>query len=236
VKYHYNLSRNMSVLATYQWSKSIDNASESQAAEINDAVRNIYNLNGERSLSAHDVPKDLAVNFVYTLPFGRERGSGTVNKLTAPLIRGWQLSGVLRFASGLPLQFYAPNNLSTYGFAVQRPTITSLNLLTDINNKGPDNWFDTRFTKAPQAYTVGDMPRYVGTVRTGATTNVDLSISRSWNIVERLRLQVRAEAFNVNNTPQYGRANTTLGSAGYGTVTDTIGNPRNLQLGMRLDF
>jgi hypothetical protein len=108
--------------------------------------------------------------------------------------------------------------------------------LTDINNKGPDNWFDTRFTKAPQAYTVGDMPRYVGTVRTGATTNVDLSISRSWNIVERLRLQVRAEAFNVNNTPQYGRANTTLGSAGYGTVTDTIGNPRNLQLGMRLDF
>jgi len=236
LKYHYKLSRDTSVLFTYQWSKAIDNASESIGSEINDGVSNVYNLNGERSLSAHDVPKDLAVNFVYALPFGREKSSGVVNQFTNSLIRGWQISSVARLASGLPLEFYAPNNLSTYGFAIQRPTITSLSQLTDITNKGPDHWFDTRYTTAPAAYTVGDMPRFVGNVRTGATANVDLSLSRSWNIVEKLRLQLRAEAYNVTNTPQYGRPNTTLGSAGYGTITNTIGNPRNLQLGVRLDF
>jgi outer membrane receptor protein involved in Fe transport len=236
LKYRYKLSRDMNVLFTYQWSKAIDNASESIGSEINDAVSNVYNLNGERSLSAHNVPKDLALNFVYALPFGREKGSGVVNQFTNSLIRGWQISSVARLASGLPLEFYAPNNLSTYGFAIQRPTITSLSQLTDITNKGPDHWFDTRYTTAPAAYTLGDMPRFVGNVRTGATANLDLSLSRSWNIVEKLRLQLRAEAYNVTNTPQYGRANTTLGSAGYGTITDTIGNPRNLQLGMRLDF
>ncbi len=236
LKYHYRLSRDMNVLATYQWSKSIDNASEAQASEINDGVSNVYNLNGERSLSAHDVPKDLAVSFVYMLPFGRDEGAGSFDKIKNAVISGWQVSSVGRLASGLPLQFYAPNNLSTYGYAVQRPTITSLNFLTDITKKGPDNWFDTLNTKAPAAYTVGDMPRYVGNVRTGATANLDLSLSKSWNILERIRIQLRGEAFNVTNTPQFGRANTTLGSAGYGTVTSTIGNPRNLQLGMRLDF
>jgi hypothetical protein len=226
----------MNVLLTYQWSKSIDNASEADGSEISDAVRNTFNLNGERSISAHDVPKDLAVNFVYALPFGRDKGAGLINKLTNSVVGGWQLSSVARLASGLPLQFYAPNNLSTYGFAVQRPTISSLSKLTDISNRGPDNWFDTLYTNAPAAYTVGDMPRYVGNVRTGATADLDLSLSKSWNIVERLRVQLRAEAYNLTNTPQYGRANTNLGSAGYGTVTNTIGNPRNLQLGMRLDF
>jgi hypothetical protein len=236
IRYHYNLSRNMSVLAAYQWSKSMDNASESQAALINDAARNVYNLSGERSLSAHDVPKDLAINFVYALSLRRRGDSNALSKLAAPLLSGWQLSGVMRFASGLPLQFYAPNNLSTYGFAIQRPTITSLGLLTPILGKRPDKWFNTLYVRAPQVYTVGDMPRFEGVVRTGTITNVDLSISRNWVITESLRLQVRAEAFNVNNTPQFGRANTTMGSAGFGTVTDTFGNPRNLQLGVRLDF
>lgn len=76
----------------------------------------------------------------------------------------------------------------------------------------------------------------LGNVRTGATANTDVSLSRAFNIFERLRLQLRAEAYNLTSSPQYGRANTTLGSSGYGTVTSTIGNPRNLQLGMRLDF
>jgi len=236
LKYHYKLSRHTNILFTYQWSKAIDNASESQGWEINDAVSNIYNLNGERSISAHDVPKDLTISFVYAMPFGQERGSGILDKVKNSMIRGWQLASVIRLSSGLPLQFYAPNNLSTYGFAVQRPAISSLSNLTDLTNKGPDHWFDTRYTTAPQAYTVGNMPRYVGNVRTGGTTNLDLSLSRSFNIYERLRLQFRAEAYNASNTPQYGRANTTLGSADYGMVTSTIGNPRNIQLGMRLDF
>ncbi|MDR3717840.1 MAG: TonB-dependent receptor [Bryobacteraceae bacterium] len=237
LKYHYKLSKNANVMVTYQWSKSIDNASESDGSEINDAVRNTFNLNGERSLSAHDVPKDLAVNFVYMLPFGREKGSGVVDKFKNSLISGWQIASVLRLASGLPLQFYAPNNLSTYGFAVQRPTITSLSKLkSTTTSQSPDHWFSTLYVNAPQAYTVGDMPRYVGNVRTGGTSNIDLSLSRSFNIYERLRLQIRAEAFNAANTPQYGRANTTLGSAGFGTVTSTINNPRNIQLGARLDF
>lgn len=235
LSYRYKLSKDMSFQATYQWSKSIDNASESQGSELNNAVSNVFNLNGERSLSAHDVPKDLTVNFVYMLPFGRNKADGMAGKVLNTLVSGWQFSSVARLASGLPLQFYAANNLSTYGFDVQRPTITTLKALTDTS-RSPDSWFDTVYIKAPQAYTIGDMPRYVGNVRTGATTNVDLSFSRSFNIFERLRLQFRAEAFNVTNTPTYGRANTTMGTSGFGTVTDTTGNPRNLQFGARLDF
>jgi len=237
VKYHYKLSRSANVLFTYQWSKSIDNASESTGSEIGAGVSNTFNMNGERSISAHDVPKDLAVNFVYALPFGRDHGDGVVDKVKNGLIGGWQLATVARLSSGLPLQFYAPNNLSTYGFAVQRPTITSLSKLkSSTTSQGPDHWFSTLYVNAPQAYTVGDMPRYVGNVRTGGVANLDLSLSRSFNFLERFRLQIRAEAFNATNTPQYGRANTTLGSAGFGTVTSTMNNPRNIQLGARLDF
>jgi hypothetical protein len=65
----------------------------------------------------------------------------------------------------------------------------------------------------------------------------DISVSKSWNLTEALRLQFRVEGYNITNTPQYGGADTTVGDPGFGRVTSTTNiGPRNIQLGARLDF
>jgi len=60
---------------------------------------------------------------------------------------------------------------------------------------------------------------------------------KNFQILERLRPQFRAEAFNLTNTPQYGKANTTFGAPTFGVITSTTyTTPRNIQFSMRLSF
>jgi hypothetical protein len=53
---------------------------------------------------------------------------------------------------------------------------------------------------------------------------------------DRFKVQFRAEAFNVFNTPQFGLPNASIGAPNAGTITSTVGNPRQLQLALRVQF
>jgi hypothetical protein len=101
----------------------------------------------------------------------------------------------------------------------------------------PNRWFNTAAVLNPEPYTIGSAPRWFGAVRTAGNRQADISLSKSWQIVERARLEFRVEGYNITNTPQYGRADTGLGDGGFGRVTSTTNiGPRNIQLGARLDF
>ena len=78
---------------------------------------------------------------------------------------------------------------------------------------------------------------------------MDLAIRREFPIYERLRLQFRAEAFNVFNHPNFGLINTTFGNAQFGRATRTLaqslgtldglyqtGGPRSMQFAVKLVF
>jgi len=74
-------------------------------------------------------------------------------------------------------------------------------------------------------------------IRTRRPGLIDFSVFKSFPITETLRLQFRAESFNLFNTPWFGGPNTTLGSAAFGTVSPSQANdPRNVQLALRLAF
>ncbi|MEO8660871.1 MAG: TonB-dependent receptor, partial [Bryobacteraceae bacterium] len=239
LKYDQRFKAGLNVLLTYQWSKAIDNVSETQVWEIKNYTRDINNLAAERSISGHDVPQDFRAAILWELPVGRGKKFGaTMSKAVDAVVGGWRLSSVVRLADGLPLQFTAPNSNGVYGFVVQRPTITSLNDLGTVSGgTSIDQWFNTAAATKPAAYTIGSSPRYPGNIRTGALDNTDFLVSKEWRFMERYRLQFRTEAINFTNTPQYGRANTTVGNGSFGKVTGTYNvGPRTVQLGMRLDF
>jgi len=239
VKYNHRFKAGFDVLATYQWSKAIDNVSETQVWEIKNYTRDVYNLAAERSISGHDVPRDFRAAILWELPVGRgKRYGGNLGNAANAVVGGWRLSTIVRLADGLPLQFTASNSNSVYGFVVQRPNITSLPALGNVTGgQSIDHWFNTAAATAPAAYTIGTAPRYPGNIRTGALDTTDLLMSKEWRFFERYRLQFRAEAINVTNTPQYGRANTTVGNGNFGRVTGTYNaGPRTIQLGMRAEF
>jgi hypothetical protein len=237
LKYTQRWANSLTVLATYQWSKAIDNTSETQAWEVGDKIRDAYDLSLDRSISAHDLPHDFVGNAIWDIPVGKGRrfGSG-MNSVANAIVGGWQVATVVRIGSGLPLQFTVPNGLGAYGFPVLRPDITSMSDLTS-GKQTPNQWFNTAAVLNPAPYTIGTAPRWFGAVRTAGNRQADISLNKSWQILERMRFQFRAEAYNITNTPQYGRADTNLGDGGFGRVTSTTNiGPRNIQFGARLDF
>ena len=239
IKYNQHFRGGLDLLATSQFSKAIDNVSETQVWEIRNYTRDVNNLAAERSVSGHDVPRDFRMTALWELPIGRgKRFGGTMNRAFDAIAGGWRISSIVRLADGLPLQFTSNNNLGVYGFAVQRPNITSLSALGNVSGgQSPDHWFNPGAISAPAAFTIGTAPRYTSNIRTGALNDTDFLISKQWLYHEHYRLQFRAEAYNFTNTPQYGRANTSAQSGGLGTITGTYNvGPRNVQFGLRMEF
>ena len=79
------------LLAAYTWSKSIDDSSGFGDVDINP-----YDHRLSRSLSAFDIPQNFVVSYAYDLPFTKYLGRHR-------LWDGWQISGITRLASGLPI-------------------------------------------------------------------------------------------------------------------------------------
>ena len=94
-------------------------------------------------------------------------------------------------------------------------------------------WFNTAaFAAAPQ-FTIGTSSR--NPVRGPGYRNLDLALVRRVPLPRQTALELRAEVFNVTNTPPLGAPNTTVGSAAFGTIT-TAGDPRVIQLAAKLRF
>ncbi|MGH9627305.1 MAG: hypothetical protein ACRD7E_02925, partial [Bryobacteraceae bacterium] len=236
-RYHWRMGSNLNLLTTYQWSKAIDNASEWQGWEVSDTLRDYYNLEVDRSISAHDLPHSFVNALVYELPIGKGRKfANNMHPVADAILGGWQVSTIMRLSSGLPLAFTAPNTLSNYGFRIQRPDVADLETAA-VSNPTPDRWFNTDAFTAPGRFQIGNAPRWIPNIRFGPTRHADLAILKNFRWGERWEMQFRGEMFNVTNSPQFGRANTTVGNPDFGRVSGTTNiGPRNVQLGLRIQF
>ena len=126
----------------------------------------------------------------------------------------------------------ATNNNAFAGFGTQRPNLVGDPDLS-ADERSVSRWFNTAaFTTAPQ-FTLGSSSR--NPVRGPAYRNLDLALVRRIPLSGRHALELRAEAFNVTNTPALGAPNGVFGSAAFGTIT-TAGDPRVIQLAVKLLF
>ena len=88
----------------------------------------------------------------------------------------------------------------------------------------------------PAPFTFGNLGRTVTAVRGDNAKQLDFSLFKVFRAGERVRVQFRAEAFNLTNTPLFGMPNTQVGSALFGQVTSQENSPRQLQLGLKILF
>jgi hypothetical protein len=234
-QFNQQLTQGLSLLSQYQFSKAEDNASETQAWEVGDNARDYFNRSSDWSVSAHDVPQSWVSNLVWQVPVGKGQKYGAnMPKVANAIVGGWEVSGIIRFASGLPLQFTAPNNLSSFGFNLNRPNIAGN---VTVPNPTPNQWFNVAAFAAPGTYQIGNAPRWFSNLRFGPTRNADMALIKNFYPAEHWRVQFRAEAFNISNTPQYGRPDTTLGDGNFGIITSTTNvGPRSLQFGLKIFY
>ena len=224
-------SAGLSMLSSYTWAKSIDNApgfaSNSSASLA--MPQNARYMAGERGRSDFDVRHRIVVSTVYELPFGPGKRID-VGGPVGILVRGWQLSGIFSAQSGNPVTPYLTANISNTFGGTDRP-----NVVGDPNSgpKTVSQWFTRAAFVAPAAGTFGNAGRNI--IGGPGLQNLDLSLSRTFKIRERLSMQFRGEVFNSLNHSNFALPLATVDGAGYGQITSAQ-DPRQIQFGVKISF
>jgi hypothetical protein len=154
------------------------------------------------------------------------------------IVEGWQINGILTFQDGLPLGITGANNQ-----AADRPDSTGTSAALPKSQRTAERWFDTTQFRNPALFTFGNVPRLLPDVRGPGQNNLDLSLIKDTRLMERLRLQFRAESFNFFNHVNLLQPNTGFVpgadgrnvSANFGRITRAR-DARVVQLGMKLIF
>jgi hypothetical protein len=246
----------MQFLATYTWSKSIDNASATDDSNVflgggtTDGstlnVQNPHDLRAERAVSVYDIPHVLQFSYVYQFPIGRgKRIGGGMNSVLNAIIGGWQTNGIVRITAGRPLipGLDSSNPIPTWS---QRPNLaeplrrasTNAQASTDTDT-GTSYFANPDALSQPDDFTLGSSPRTITSVRQPGARDVSMSLFKEFplsGIREGMRLEFRAESFNTFNHPQFAGPNATVGASDYGFISSTVNSPREMQFGLKLYF
>jgi hypothetical protein len=203
------MSHGLMTAVSYTYSKLMDATSFLNAG---DPVPN-------RSISQYDRPHRLNFAVIYELPFGRGK-----------LFGGWQINSIFTYQSGAPLGF---------GDAIFIGNIKDIPLSSD--QRSVSRWFNTGagFVTAAAQQRANDLrrfPKYFAGARGDGQTMWDLSLFKSFPIRDRVKVEFRAEGYDVLNHPNFSDPNTTVTSSAFGTVTSQAGLSREFQGALRLVF
>ena len=256
------LSRGLQFNASYTWSKSLDyNSLNSQGTVVQDS----FNIRGDRGLSDFDARHRFVINAIYELPFRGNR-----------LAEGWQLSIITQLQSGNPINILSGNPIAIPGTsfgALNSSVFTGLatlrpDLIGPIEVIGkPTQWFTNTVCdpRDPKGCPAGAVFAFPVSIVNGAArfhfgnlgrnvvigpgfTNTDFSVLKNTKITESLRVQFRAEVFDIFNHANFGQPNrvATIAPAGqvsnFGVINNTrfptgdSGSSRQIQFALKLIF
>jgi hypothetical protein len=232
----------------YTISKLIDDSSFSDGnvgwlGGVTD-VQNPWNLRLERAVSAMDIPQRMVLTSSYQLPVGRGKwlGHGWGRGMDM-LLGGWEVSGLLTFSSGFPLnsgsQFREPPLQSpTLWEGTQRPNLIGDPRLPGSVKDRLNRYFNEAAFSRPSPDTFGTMPRTLPNYRSPGIRNADMALLKNISFSESKYIQMRLEAFNVTNTPTFSTPHMTFGAQNFGVIDRYAGGrgPRELQVAIKYYF
>jgi len=239
VRLQQRLTRGLAMLSSYTYAKSIDDASNffTSAGDPN-FPQDSLNPRLERGRSNFDVRHRLSASFSYDLPFGRGRRFLGDDGLITTLLSGFQFNGIVTLQSGRPFTVALLSEIdnsntgrSSLGFgANDRPNVVGDPHAT---NRTPERWFDTSAFAFPAFGTFGNAGRNI--LDGPGYQNVNASLLKNARLSERVNLQLRLEAFNLFNRPNFDLPDNFLGSPTFGRILSAR-DPRHLQFGAKLLF
>jgi hypothetical protein len=222
----------LTLLASYSFSKSLDWSSNLQEQV------NPYNYRQEYGLSAFDIAQDLVFSYNYELPF--EKLLHVKNRIA----QGWALSGITRFATGLPVTFasFGDNalinvqNNGINGVSIDLPNVSPGNLELNHNPRNGLPYFNTALFTPNALGTQGDASRrsFFGP----GMDNLDIALHKMTKLEESKTLEIRFELFNAFNHAQFfggSAVNGNIDSSTFGYVTQAE-PPRVAQVAAKFTF
>ena len=219
----------LTLTGSYTWAHNIDN-SDGYLGYYAVSPLYVFNTSINKGNSSLDQRNVFVVSALYDLPFGHGRRFGSNwNRAIDTVVGGWQLNTVVQAENGTPFTITYPQ----YGgnVSIRASHNGALNLPHSISG----NWFDPTGFYKPALGTDGNVGRN-GVYGPGLASG-DVSIFKNLSLTERVKTELRAEAFNITNTPQFTNPDSNVGDGNFGRISATRQySERQLQMAVRFTF
>jgi len=235
LEFETGLIRDFQGRITYTFSKAIDSGSEATSSGAGDI--NIFPPEYEQyktGLSRFDTRHRFTMTGSYALPFYRDREG-----FLGAVLGGWQISTVLRMASGTPFTIIDTGavDIDFDGVANQRPIVVDPKYAGGWHVNNPNNSQQEMPAGAFRRAVFGDdVNDLIGrnTYYTDGREQLDLGLSKSIKAIGST-LILRLDVFNVTDRVTWGVPVNDFASANFGRILSTHPDyiPRTFQLGLR---
>ncbi len=229
---NHRFSRGLLLRGVYTWSKALDDGDSVNATTSNNEpalVSNPFNLALDKGLANFDVRQVGVISGSYLLPFGPGRLTG-----------GWTVNTIVTLQGGFPFTpqlSYNPTNSGDSRNPV-RPYVNP-NFTGPVIEGNPNQWFNPAAFLAPPNNSgfAGNLGR--DTLIGPGLYTWDFSLLKDIPLHERLKLQFRAEFFNILNHANFNSPNAVVFtpsgvSPTAGLITSTASTSRQIQFALKL--
>jgi len=221
---HKQYGNGLMINGEYEWIRVLGTENFMNPLNVIDSYGNIGGL----------APQMLVVSYSYPLPFGRgQKLLSSASGALTNVIGGWQFSGITTIQTGQP--FSASYSASYTGTPTSgRPNAVVGTALYPATRTLAE-WFNPAAFSVPANGTYGNSG-YDGLWGPGLQT-WDMSLSKNIKIHERVSLQIRMDAFNTFNHPNFGNPNAAITSpSNVGTITSQNGESRTVEFAGKIMF
>ncbi|AFL87537.1 hypothetical protein Terro_1227 [Terriglobus roseus DSM 18391] len=229
---NYRANKSLTLTSSYTWAHNIDNTNGYLGFyAVSDLNYYDHSLNkGNSSLDQRNV---FVASALYSIPFGRGQQFGSnINRGLDYIVGGWQLNTIVQAQTGTPFSVTFP----VYGGGTSIRADYANNGQPIYTHSIQGNYINpAAFSKTQPNGRQGNTGRnqfYGPGFAAG-----DVSMFKTLGVTERLKTELRAEVFNVTNTPQFQNPDGTITDGNFGKVTATrLASERQMQMAIRFLF
>jgi hypothetical protein len=225
------LAAGLSVGVYYTYSQTVSYGDDD--LQLNAVPQNNDNLRSERGPAPFDIRHNFSSNFVYELAISK--WTGWQSRAAKLISDGWQFSGVLTANTGLPVNLTDSRSSYPNSRPDDNSAVSSIfdNYTTTLRYLNPAAFVAVPLVTASGAQSrPGNLGRYA--VRAPGQWTLDFSLAKNFAVTERVRFQLRGDAFNSLNHTNLGGLVTDISKSNFGFLTSAT--PRTVQLGAKVVF
>jgi hypothetical protein len=233
----------------YTWSKLLSNTENTSSFQDGQGgvavVQDNTNLRAEKSISEEDIAANMVINYGLNLPIGHgEHYLSQLHGVANSVLGGWRMNGITTLRSGIPIALVAASNgLSQFGGGTSgtiRPNYTAGcpkgSFGSPHSPARTNRWFNTACFTQPDNFSFGNEPRVDASMKSDGLDNFDVSINKSFDMTEHMKLKFKTEIFDLFNHAQFAEPNVDLSSSAFGQIEHQTNLPRTIQFALRLSF
>lgn len=240
VKAETKSSHGLYVLLGYTYSRAHDNGfTDGLGSSIGATYYPLTNWQSlDWALSQINNDHNFTASLIYELPFGKGKTYGSSwNGAVNTMLGNWEINVIEKALSGFPVFVVDSANNSGVNFQNNGNSLNRPNQTCSNPQSGPGTlaeFFNVSCFQAAPANELGNASR---TPVSGPDfVNTDLSIIKHFPVKESLRIDFRAEFFNLFNHAQFGTPVADIEAANFGAITSTVNNPRVIQFAIKAAF